>query len=218
MGAAKLPPGFSYTRSLTWTKASAHVNIKGEERTLAVKDGMTAGTRAAICDDQPMKSGIHAAQFTVRRMDRSADDPIMRVGVCVVTGAGFQVAGSAAETTGRIKVHKLPLGFDPRTSTKAATSTNQGWGYNVATGTMRHMGGDFQWTGLREAQELDRIKMVLDCDKGSLTLFLNGVRLGEMVGEQSGTGLPDLRGKDLAWMVELDKYGDSVSITECAAT
>ena len=43
-------------------------------------------------------------------------------------------------------------------------------------------------------------------------MFLNDVRLGEMVGKGSGTGLLDLRGKPLAWMVELDKYGDSVAI------
>lgn len=217
MGAAKLPPGFSYTRSLTWTKASAHVNVKGEEGTLAVKDGMTAGTRAAICDDQPMRRGIHAAEFTLRSLDRSADVPIMRVGVCVVTGGGFQVVGSAAETTGRVKVQKSPPGFDPRTSKKAATSTNQGWAYSVATGTLRHMGADLQWIGLREAQELDRVKMVLDCDRGSLTVFRNGVRLGEMVGEESGTSLRFPSGLDLAWMVELDKYGDSVAIAGCAA-
>ena len=114
--------------------------------------------------------------------------------------------------TGRVKVRKLPLGFDPRTSKKASTSSKEGWGYNVVTGTLRHMGADWQWTGLRGARELDRVKMVLNCDKGSLTVFLNGVQLGEMVGEESGTGLPDLRGKNLAWMVELDRYGDSVSI------
>lgn len=187
-----------------------HVDIKGEEGSLAVKNGMTTGTRAAICDDRPMETGLHAAEFTIRKMDRSADDPIMRIGVCVVNSnwVGFQ----HVDGPGRVKVKKTPLGFDPRVSGKTATSTALGWGYSVANGALRHMNTDVQWAGHRAAGDLDRIKMLLDCDAGSLTLFLNGARLGEMVGHDSGTGLPDLRGKNLAWMVELDKYGDSVSI------
>eukprot|EP01044_Picomonas_judraskeda_P000960 COSAG03_NODE_49_length_16340_cov_8.317653_6_plen_1844_part_00 len=212
MGAAKLPLGFSYARHLTWTKASVHVDAKGEGGTLAVKSMFTNGTRAAICDDHPMRTGIHGAEFTIRSIDRSAGDPVMRIGVCVVSGGGFQYVDSAVGAQGRVKVQKTPVGFDPRTSRKAATSTALGWGYSVATGKLRHMKSDLEWTGLRGAQEMDRIKMVLDCEEGSLTVFLNDVRLGEMVGKGSGTGLLDLRGKPLAWMVELDKYGDSVSI------
>ena len=212
MGAAKLPLGFSYARHLTWTKTSVHIDAKGEGGTLAVKSMFTNGTRAAICDDHPMKTGIHGAEFTIRSIDRSGGDPIMRIGVCAVSGGGFQYVDSAVGEKGRVKVQKTPVGFDPRTSRKAATSTALGWGYCVSTGKLRHMKTDLEWTGLRGAQEMDRIKMVLDCEEGSLTVFLNDMRLGEMVGKGSGTGLLDLRGKHLAWMVELDKYGDSVSI------
>ena len=94
----------------------------------------------------------------------------------------------------------------------AATNTKLGWGYNVTDGKLRHMGVDLDWKGMRPARNNDRIKLVLDSDVGSLTLFLNGVRLGELVGDDSNTGLPDLTGRNLAWLVELDKQGDSVLI------
>eukprot|EP01046_Picozoa_sp_COSAG06_P048016 COSAG06_NODE_7094_length_2637_cov_2.378251_2_plen_81_part_00 len=39
MGAAHLPPGFSYARRLTWTKAAGLVDIKGDGGTVALKNG-----------------------------------------------------------------------------------------------------------------------------------------------------------------------------------
>jgi hypothetical protein len=174
---------------------------------------MSSGTRAAICDDQPMRKGLHAAEFTIQSMDRTGDDPILRVGVCVVNG-GFQRVDptSLPEGRGRIRMQKEDPGFDPRKGSKAATNTKLGWGYNVTDGKLRHMGVDLDWKGMRPARNNDRIKLVLDSDVGSLTLFLNGVRLGELVGDDSNTGLPDLTGRNLAWLVELDKQGDSVLI------
>ena len=39
MGAVHLPPGFSYARRLTWTKAAGLVDIKGDGGTVALKNG-----------------------------------------------------------------------------------------------------------------------------------------------------------------------------------
>ena len=78
--------------------------------------------------------------------------------------------------------------------------------YKTASGALRR---DSDWEGRASAREGDRIGMLLDLDRGSMTVWKNDVKLGDMVGE----GLTG----PLCWAVSCDIY-DSARIESAPAS
>ena len=146
---------------------------------VATKVGRSSGVRCAIADDRLMRSGVHAAEFSIQKLDREiGNESTMRLGVCVAANPGGFVrtnsGNSGSPTVKSRKVGKAEQGFEPRKTAsgkkKSATGTRLGWGYEVTTGKLRHLNVEIPWKGQRGAQNSDRIKLVLDCDRGTLTL------------------------------------------------
>jgi len=88
--------------------------------------------------------------------------------------------------------------FDVK-ATKLACSTPDGWGYYARMGSCHHNKPRAQgsWVGQKSSREGDTIGLLLDPSRGTLSVFLNGSKAGDMV----RTGLP--RGESLCWMVQL---------------
>ena len=80
----------------------------------------------------------------------------------------------------------------------------ESWGMSTRSGSLSFRGKVNSWAGRRPAAEGDRVGMLVDLGTGSLTVFLNRVKLGTMVA--SGLEGP------LLWMTELSTAGDSVRI------
>ena len=120
----------------------------------------------AMCEEPQMRSGKHFAEFTLLKTDKCT-----------------------------ISVVRADFDCEQR---KLACSTADGWGYYARVGTMHHstlraMG---KWTGQTSAREGTVIGLLLDCDRGSLTVYHNSVRTGDLV----RSGLPS---DGLCWMVQL---------------
>lgn len=120
----------------------------------------------AMCKEPRMRSGKHYAEFTLVKTDKCT------IGV-------------------------VRSDFDAE-RTKLACSTADGWGYYARVGSMHHnslraMG---KWTGQKSAREGNVIGLLLDCTRGSLTVYHNGVKTGDLV----RSGLPS---DSLCWMVQL---------------
>jgi hypothetical protein len=79
-----------------------------------------------------------------------------------------------------------------------ACTTNDGWGYNARTGFMQHgtTRATTRWTGQKAAREGVAVGLLLDMDAGTLTVYHDGSKLGELV----RTGL---KYHDLIWMAQL---------------
>ena len=88
--------------------------------------------------------------------------------------------------------------FDIR-RTKLACSTPDGWGYYARMGSCHHNKPRAQgsWVGQKSSREGDTVGLLLDPSRGTLSVFLNGSKAGDIV----RTGLP--RGESLCWMVQL---------------
>jgi hypothetical protein len=82
----------------------------------------------------------------------------------------------------------------------------ESWGMSTRSGSLSFRGQVNSWPGRRPAAEGDRIGMLVDLKVGSLTVFLNQVKLGTMV----ATGLEG----PLCWMAELSTTGDAVRIAK----
>ena len=67
--------------------------------------------------------------------------------------------------------------FDPTSSLPG----DEGWLYAPVNGNLIYANKGVQWAGQQVAAEGDLIGMLLDLDVGTLTVFLNGQRLGVMV-------------------------------------
>jgi hypothetical protein len=146
----------------------------------ALKSGPGAGYDTC-CTGAVMRAGVHCAVFTLVRYNGD-----IIVGIC---SADFDPTGAAC-----------------------ATSTNSGWGFGASNGHLYHgdVSGGVPWEGTRygpsgAAVSGDKIGFVLDCDEGSLTMFLNSVRLGVLAHFEPGTRL--------RWISELYFGGDCVRIS-----
>jgi hypothetical protein len=87
--------------------------------------------------------------------------------------------------------------FDPR-DTKLACTTKDGWGYNARSGYSHHntARATERWTGQKPAREGMVVGLLLDMDLGTLSVYHDGVRVGDMV--RAG-----LKYENLTWMVQL---------------
>ena len=120
----------------------------------------------AVCKDPKMNKGKHYAEFTLIK------GASCTLGVCRSS-------------------------LDPR-DTKLACTTNDAWGYSVRSGFMHHgtARATNRWTGQKAGREGMVIGMLLDMDLGTLAVYHDGVKIGDLV----RTGLKYL---DLVWMVQL---------------
>lgn len=119
-----------------------------------------------MCKDLKMGRGKHYAEFTLVKGTNCA------LGVCRSS-------------------------FNPR-NTKLACTTKDGWGYNTRSGFMHHgtARATDRWTGQKTAREGTVVGLLLNMDLGTLTVYHDGTRIGEMV----RTGL---KYENLIWMVQL---------------
>ena len=121
----------------------------------------------AVCKEPRMRSGKHYVEFTL------------------VKGTNCTIGVCKAE-------------FDPE-DRKLACATADGWGYSARLGNLHHntLRPTTRWTGQKAAREGNVIGMLLNMDLGSLTVYHDGVKTGELV----RSGLPKY--DSLIWMVQL---------------
>jgi hypothetical protein len=92
-------------------------------------------------------------------------------------------------------------------------STVKFWGISSHSGLLAHKGIWKDWAGRQGWGAGDRVGLLLDCSKGTLAVFLNGVRLGS-VGK-----LPDLpptslgSDSELCWAVAMRWRGTCVRVS-----
>ena len=145
------------TLVVAFTRAGPHVDIS--EGCVARKTswGSFAG-RSAICD-YPMSSGRHYCEF--------------RLGRASVLGR------SSSKTTQGLSFGVISADYDP--GSVEVSSYDAAWLYAPVNGNLIHANQGFQWAGQQPAAEGDLIGLLLDLDAGTLTVYLNGTKIGLMV-------------------------------------
>ena len=143
------------------------------------RPGAGSRYRCAMCGDESdvLREGRHLVEFEL------------------TTAAGNTTIGVAQANYDPLKVY---LPGEPR------GEEGESWGMSTRSGSLSFRGKVNSWAGRRPAVEGDRVGMLVDLDKGSLTVYLNQVKLGTMV--PSGLEGP------LLWMSELSTAGDAVRI------
>lgn len=136
-----------------------------------------------------MTRGVHSAEFTL------------------VSGIAGVIVGVGREW------------FDPGNEKSAAGKdvcrTDDGWGLDVFNGDLVHGSDAFpswKWDGQQKCQAGDKVGLVLDCDMGSLTVYLNSKRLGVIVESGLRDARPLAGGGGLCWVVELARKGQAVRL------
>ena len=143
------------------------------------RPGAGSRYRCAMCGDEAdvLREGRHLVEFQLTK------------------AAGNTTIGVAQANYDPLRVH---LPGEPR------GEDGESWGMSTRSGSLSFRGKVNSWAGRRPAAEGDRVGMLVDLGTGSLTVFLNRVKLGTMV--PSG-----LRGP-LLWMAELSTAGDAVRV------
>ena len=144
------------------------------------------GERTFLLGGPSMQGGRHFAEFTPVRSNRGSD--------WIVGLARPNFKPSA--TGGEISV----------TATKKK-GKGVGWGLRTHSGALAHAGRGFAWEGQRQMPRGSRIGLLLDLAEGEadLTVYLEGVKLGEAIAEGELEG-------PLVWMAELLHEGDAIRI------
>ena len=157
--------------------------------TKSLKDGRKLGGggrpgagsryRCAMCgnDEDVLKVGRHLVEFQLTR------------------AVGNATIGVAQANYDPLRVY---LPGEPR------GEAGESWGMSTRSGSLSFRGQVNSWAGRTPAVQGDRVGMLVDLGTGSLTVFLNQVKLGVMV--PSGLEGP------LLWMAELSTAGDAVRI------
>ncbi len=113
-----------------------------------------AGHWHAASSDEPMREGVHFAEFTIARKACGVFVGVIRpgwdVGLCDVTGAHDT---GAATLYGHCLYYSL---------------SGKRWPDNTA------------WDGMQPSREGDRVGLLLDLDQGSMTVYKNGEWIGVM--------------------------------------
>lgn len=112
--------------------------------------------RMASCngEDDRMHSGMHFAEFTL-----------------------VKAAGNL--TLGVVQLDYSPTRALPPGEPRGLAG--EGWGLSTRSGSLTFRGRVSEWSGVRPCAEGDRVGMLVDLSKGSLSVFLNNVHLGFMV-------------------------------------
>jgi hypothetical protein len=144
-----------------------------------------ARDQAAVCAGHVMKSGLHAAEFTI--VSDIVIDPGYPEDDRVIVGLARPWVDVNAED---------------------AYSTDHFWGLDGSDGYVYHGDDDTgfwwsHWEGSERFGAGDVVGLLLDCDAGTLTVKKNGRRLG-----LAATGLPG----ELCWAVCLSRAGAGVRI------
>ena len=106
--------------------------------------------------------------------------------------------------------HLVTLGvadvrFDPNGEERMVTATEFGWGYRAWDGKHSHASSWSAWEGMQPATCGDRVGLLMDCDRGRLSVYKNG--------EWLGTLRHGLCGVQLCWMAQLWVDGAAVRVT-----
>ena len=91
--------------------------------------------------------------------------------------------------------------YDPSKDPKFAGSM---WAFDGLDGSLFHDQRSYKWNGMEPSVQGDCIGILLDSDRGLLTIYKNGKKLGVMCG--------GLCGETLSWVVPLWDVGDSVQL------
>jgi hypothetical protein len=140
--------------------------------------------RMATCngEDDLMNDGLHFAEFTMTK------------------------------ATGNLTLGVVQQGYSPNRTLAPGEPRGagaEGWGLSTRSGWLTFRGKVSEWNGCRPCVEGDRVGMLVDLEKGTLSVFHNGTHLGFMV--KAGITGP------LSWMAELNTPGDSVRVRNAAA-
>ena len=176
------PPGSADAGALIFTSTGkVELSEGGATVTHAATD--FDGWQSAVCGAAPMTSGRHYAEVTWLSGDKGQE---LLVGV-------------------------VEDGFD---ATKGGAARNHaaGWMYDASSfGAARAIAGKLyrdrrksDWDGARGAEVGDVIGLLLDLERGSLSVYINGTRLGVMV--SSGLEGP------LRWAVDMLGQGSKARI------
>lgn len=153
-------PGETWLRALqklegplAFTSAGLGVEFCEAGR-LVRKDGLW---QLAVCDTHEMVGGVHCAEFTLQRMS-------IVESVCV----------------GLVRSSLSPIA-----DWLPAHQSTDAWMFGAYSGALWHGGESREWAGLlagpNVVQQGDRIGLVLDLVRGTLSVYLNGRQLGVMV-------------------------------------
>lgn len=167
------------TRSGEATRSSTTSLKDGRKLGGGGRPGAGSRYRCAMCggEGDVLRAGRHLVEFQLTR------------------AAGNTTIGVAQANYDPLKVY---LPGEPR------GEAGESWGMSTRSGSLSFRGKVNSWAGRTPAAEGDRVGMLVDLDTGSLTVFLNRVKLGTMVPSE-------LEGP-LLWMAELSTAGDAVRI------
>jgi hypothetical protein len=152
---------------------------------VATKDGY--GGQSAVCAEHPMAEGAHYVEVTL--LEKGSYGAVMGVVV-----QGFDAAGGGE-----------------------ASDSAQGWMLATYSGALYHAGRTSNWEGMPQVDEIKRgdvVGLLLDLGQRTLSVYINGARLGVMV----APGMKDTRSQAVAplagplrWAVEAE-FGASVRL------
>eukprot|EP01046_Picozoa_sp_COSAG06_P081553 COSAG06_NODE_28700_length_569_cov_3.876596_2_plen_153_part_01 len=110
--------------------------------------------QSAVCAEYPMVAGSHYVEMTL--LEKGWGGALMGV-----VGQGFDAAGGGE-----------------------ASSSAEGWLLRTGDGILWHAGNSSDWEGMPQYDEIkqgDVVGLLLDLGQRTLSVYLNGARLGVMV-------------------------------------
>jgi hypothetical protein len=123
------------------------------------------------------------------------------------TGSHF-AEFTLVKATGNLTLGIVQLGYSPTRALPPGEPRGpgaEGWGLSTRSGWLTFRGKVSEWAGCQPCKEGDTVGMLVDLDKGTLSVFLNGKHIGFMV--KAGITGP------LMWMTELNTPGDAVKVS-----
>eukprot|EP01043_Picozoa_sp_COSAG02_P033410 COSAG02_NODE_2278_length_9240_cov_2.311016_2_plen_1828_part_00 len=122
-----------------------------------------------------------------------------------VMRGGLHYATFKLHRGGHVVVGVAPPDFDATNGDLPSGAGGKGWGFYAVGGQMVHDGQWGDWEGMQPAPPDAEVGLLLDYERATLTVFINGIRCGILADGVSGP---------LCWMTELRNVGDSVELRE----
>lgn len=123
------------------------------------------------------------------------------------TGSHF-AEFTLVKATGNVTLGVVQLGYSPTRALPPGEPRGpgaEGWGLSTRSGWLTFRGKVSEWAGCQPCKEGDTVGMLVDLEKGTLSVFLNSKHIGFMV--KAGITGP------LMWMTELNTPGDAVKVS-----
>lgn len=159
--------------------------------------------------DLVIDDGSLAASTIVKRAQDSLWKSSRRKEVCVAIASSQMTEGRhyiecrvLASANSGFLIGVAESDYDPRKDPEFAGSM---WAFDALDGSLFHAQRSFNWHGMEPSVQGDCIGVHLDSDRGLLTIYKNGRKLGVIC--------EGLRGETLSWVVPLWDVGDCVQIT-----